>query len=242
MISGIVVALPEELATLTSKRIDKGHCVFIADKLLVAYSGAGNKNAQAAAELLIAKGATQLISWGCAAALVAELKSGDLTFADTLVDSLDMEIAVNSDWHRYSKELLSQSLAVHTGRLAESLGIVSSRKEKHYLQSLTGAIALDMESVAVAKIAQRNAVPFLAIRVIVDTVNMNLPHAIDYAANGQGDIVLNRLLLFLLLHPLELPGLIKLGWQFNAAQKTLKKVARHLNVISEFYHTQTAVR
>ncbi|MDD2725177.1 MAG: phosphorylase [Methylovulum sp.] len=242
MISGIVVALPEELATLTSKRIDKGHSVFIANKLLVAYSGTGHKNAQSAAELLIAKGVTQLISWGCAAALDASLKSGDLTLADTLVGSDDMEIAINTDWHRYSKGLLSQSLAVHTGRLAESLSIVSSSKEKQQLQAITGAIALDMESVAVARIAQRNAVPFLAIRAIVDPVTMDLPHAIEYAANGQGDIVLSRLLLFLMLHPLELPGLIKLGWQFNAAKKTLKKVARHLNGISEFYHTQTAVR
>ncbi|PPD51011.1 MAG: phosphorylase [Methylobacter sp.] len=242
MISGIVVALPEELATLTSKRIDKGHCVFIANKLLVAYSGTGSKNAQSAAKLLITKGATQLISWGCAAALSATLKSGDLTLADTLVDSQDVEIDIDSDWHRYSKALLAQSVTVHTGRLAESLAIVSSSKEKLQMQSITGAIALDMESIAVAKIAKCNAVPFLAIRAIVDPVTMDLPHAIEYAENDQGDIVLSRLLLFLALHPFELPKLIKLGLQFNAAKKTLKAVSQHLNNISEFYHSPSVLR
>ena len=90
MITGIVVALPEELASLTSKRIDKGHCVFIADKLLVVYSGVGADNAAKAAELLINKGASQLISWGCAAALAPAIKSGDLVIADRLIDVNDL--------------------------------------------------------------------------------------------------------------------------------------------------------
>ncbi len=239
MISGIVVALPEELATLTSKRIDKGHCVFIANTLLVTYSGTGGKNAQAAAELLVAKGATQLISWGCAAALQPSLKSGDLTLADSLLDSNDTVLDINADWHHHSKQILSQSLTVHSGCLAESLSIVSSSKEKQQLQAITGAIALDMESIAIAKIARRKSLPFLAIRAIVDPVTMDLPRAIEYAANSQGDIVLSRLLLFLALHPLELPGLIRLALQFNAAKKTLKMAARHLNAISEFFHTRS---
>ena len=86
MITGIVVALPEELTTLTSIKIDKGCCRFIADKLLVVYSGAGPINAQSAAELLVAEGATRLMSWGCAAALSASLKPGDLILADKLID------------------------------------------------------------------------------------------------------------------------------------------------------------
>ncbi len=239
MISGIVVALPEELSTLTTKRVDKGRPVFIANKILVAYSGTGSKNAQSAAELLVSKGATQLISWGCAAALKPTLKAGDLTLADTLIDCNDEEISVDADWHGYSKNILSKVLTVHTGRLTESVNIVSSSREKQQLETITGAIALDMESVAVAKIAQRHKLPFLAIRSIVDPVTMDLPRAIEYAANHEGEIVLSRLLLFLALHPLELPGLIKLGWHFNAAKKTLKIASRYLDNISDFHHSPT---
>jgi len=46
VITGIVVALPEELTTLTPKKIDKGGCHFVAEKLVVAYSGAGSKIAR----------------------------------------------------------------------------------------------------------------------------------------------------------------------------------------------------
>jgi adenosylhomocysteine nucleosidase len=234
VITGIVVALPEELTTLTSKKIDKGCCLFIADKLLVAYSGSGPVNAQSAAELLVAKGATRLISWGCAAALSASLKPGDLILADKLMDAGNVEMAIDADWHSYTKNRLATFVVVHTGCLAESISIVSASKEKKQLQSITGAVALDMESNAIAKVARQHALPFLAIRVIADPVNMDLPLAINHSLNDQGEIVLGKLLWFIFLHPAEIPGLIKLGLYFNAAKKTLKSVAKHLDIMTDF--------
>jgi adenosylhomocysteine nucleosidase len=238
VITGIVVALSEELTTLTSKKIKKGGCAFFADKLLVAYSGAGSANAQAAAELLITKGATRLMSWGCAAALSATLNPGDLILADKLIDAEgdggDAKSCVSSDWHSHTKNLLSMYAIVHTGSLAESKSIVSSSKDKKQLQSKSGAIALDMESVAIARVAKKYDFPFLAIRTIADPVNMDLPLAIKHSLDNQGDIALGKLLMFLVLHPAELPGLIKLGLHFNAARSTLKSIAGHLDTVTDF--------
>ncbi len=234
MITGIVIALPEELITLTQKKISKGDHCYITDKLIVAYSGAGSLNAKVASELLIAKGATQLISWGCAAALDGSLKSGDLVLADKLIDVENVEFNVNVDWHGHVKKRLTKHVVVKTGGLAESLSIVSSSKDKKKLSALTGAVALDMESIAIAKIAMEHSLPFLVIRVIADTVNMNLPQAINYSLNTQGEIVMKKLLLFLLLHPAELPDLIKLGLHFYAAKKTLRSIAIHLEQLTNF--------
>jgi len=232
VITGIVVALTEELTTLTSKKIEKGHCLSIADNLLVAYSGAGPVNAKAAAESLVAQGVTRLMSWGCAAALSESLKPGDLMLADKLIDAegyRDAKFCISTDWHSETNNRLSTFVVVHTGCLAESKSIVSSSKDKKLLQSTTGAVALDMESIAIAKVAGQYALPFLAIRAIADPVNMDLPLAINYSLNDRGDIVMSKLLLFLILHPAELPGLIKLGLHFNAAKKTLKFIAKHLD-------------
>lgn len=234
MIIGIVVALPEELGTLTSKNIDKGRCVFISDKVLVAYSGAGPANAQTAAELLASRGATRLISWGCAAALDASLKPGDLTLADSMIDADQVRMDIASGWHSHARNILSAHATVHTGCLAESHQIVSSGKDKKQLHAKTGAIVLDMESVAVAKIARQHTLPFLAIRAIVDPVNMSLPRAINRSLNDQGDVVLIKLLIFLAFHPIELPGLIRLGLHFNAAKNKLKLVAQQLDIINSF--------
>ena len=234
MIVGIVVALPEERTTLTSKKIDKGRCLFIADKVLLAYSGAGSANAQVAAELLVAHGATGLMSWGCAGALSAALKPGDLVLADRLMTAENVGITVDGAWHNHAKSRLAAYVAVHVGCLAESNSIVSACKEKQQLHALTGAIAVDMESIAVAKVARRHGHPFLAIRVIVDPVDMNLPGAIHYSLNNQGEIVLGKLLLFLARHPAELLGLIKLGLHFKAARNTLKTIAGHLDAVTDF--------
>ncbi len=229
MTTGIVVALPEELSTLTSKKIDKGCCVFITDALVLAYSGAGANNARSAAELLIAQGATRLISWGCAAALDETLKPGDLVLADTLIDAEGAQISINPDWHGYTQNLLSTTLKVHVGSLAESKGIVAASQDKKQLHNQTGAVALDMETIAIAKVAKQHQLPFLAIRAIADPVSMNLPKAINHSLNNEGDVVLSKLLLFIALHPAELPGLINLGLHFNKAKNTLKLVAKQLD-------------
>ncbi len=228
MITGIVVALAEELSTLTSKKLVKGNYVFINENIVVAYSGAGPSNAQAAAKLLIAQGATQLISWGCAAALSSALKPGDLVLADSLIDSEGKLIELSTDWHSYTKNLFATTLKVQTGSLVERKKIVATGGDKQQLYRKTGAIALDMESIAIAKVASQNKLRFLAIRAIVDPVTMDLPKAIGHSLNSAGDIELIKLLAFIAGHPAELPGLIKLGLHFHAAKNTLKSVARQL--------------
>ena len=232
MITGIVVALPEELTTLTSKKIVKGGFLFITDNVLVVCSGAGSVNASAAAELLVTEGATRLISWGCAAALVQTLKPGDFILADKLIDVDNKELMIDVIWHNHVKASLEALLTVNTGCLAHSNGIVSSINEKKQIHSKTGAVALDMESMAIAKVAFIHRMPVLAIRVIADPVSMNLPRAINHALNAQGEVVITKLLLFIMLRPSEIPGLIKLGLHFSAAKKTLKFIAKQLEQLT----------
>ena len=233
MITGIVVALHQELGTLTTQKIVKGQCVFLTKTLVLVYSGAGESNAEASAKLLIAQGATRLISWGCAGALSAVLQSGDLVLADTLITAEGETIAVNADWHQHVKAVLEKlacesKFALRCGVLLESKTLVSTSHDKQHKHQQTRAIALDMESVAIAKVAQYHALPFLAIRAIADPVTMDLPKAVSHALNEQGDVQLGKLLKYLLWHPSESKGLLILGQQFNAAKHTLKLVAKEL--------------
>ena len=241
MITGIVVALPEELSTLTSKKLTKGDSCFITKKLLVIYSGTGPINASSATEHLISQGATKLISWGCAAALSETLKPGDLMLANELIaaeESKAVPLSVNANWHQQTKELLATFVKVHSGCLVESKSIVSSSEHKKQIHINTNAVALDMESIAIAKVAHQHSLPFLAIRVIADPVEMSLPLAITHALNEQGEVLLSKLLLYLAQHPTELPGLIKLGLHFKAATKTLKLIAKHLEMVTLFQEQQ----
>lgn len=237
MITGIVVALPEELGTLTAQKITKGGCAFINDSVLVALAGTGPHNAQAAALLLIAQGATQLISWGCAAALDSPLKPGDLILATSLINAEEPQteaFEITRAWQSHCQKQLGATLTTYTGTLASSKTIIASSAHKKHLHTTTGANALDMESVAVAEVAKQHGYPFIAIRAIADPVNMDLPPAISAAMNTEGEVVLSRLLSYLVRHPTELLGLITVGLQFNAARSTLKVVAKQLNTLIRF--------
>jgi hopanoid-associated phosphorylase len=236
VITGIVVALPQELSTLTSQKLVKGQSVFLSKTLVLAYSGAGAKNAEAAAKLLITQGATHLISWGCAGALSSSLQSGTLLLANKLIDADGATLDVDAVWHGKFKTGLEklfalsnkQGVLLRSGTLLESKILVSSSRDKQQLHQQTKAIALDMESIAIAKVAKARELPFLAIRAIADPVAMDLPAAVSHSFNEQGDIELGKLLRFLLTHPSELKGLITLGQHFSAAKKTLSVVAKEL--------------
>ncbi|MGD0959914.1 MAG: phosphorylase [Methylomonas sp.] len=233
-IVGIVVALPEELATITNLKTAPGGIVEINRNILVAYAGAGPANAERAANLLCNKGVNALISWGCAAALSGHLKPGDLLIPEQVCSAQQQFFNCDKLWLRHLQNLLAAKLAFTTGSLAESSDIVANSLDKQRIHLQTGAHALDMESATVFKIALRAGLPCLAIRAIVDPVTMDLPQAVVQSLNSEGRVELLKLLQFLLFHPYEITALLKLGVYFHAAGRTLKIVAEQLNDIINF--------
>jgi len=233
-VAGVVVALPEELATLTRGKPARGECFAISDQVLVVYAGAGPLNAAKAAKSLIDNGVTALISWGCAAGLSPELRPGDLLLPERVLSEQGECFNIDKTWLQHWLFLLSGNLSINTGSLLESSRIVSASREKQDLHSRTGAAGLDMESAAVIKAAQAKSLPCLVVRAVADPVNMDLPEAVVQALNPDGQIELTKLLGYLLAHPGQVSGLIKLGLHFHAAQKTLKIVAHKFNDIINF--------
>lgn len=233
MITGIVVALPEELGTLTAKKIAKGQCDFIANNILVACAGAGSENASKAAKLLISKGAKALISWGCAGALSENLKPGDLILPQSILTATAESIGCDKNWLAHLQKNLP--IEFNSDNLIESFTIIETSEEKTNLHQQSKAVAVDMESAAIAKTAAKSNIPTIVIRTIADPVSMSLPSAISYSLNAEGEVVLRKLLIFLLTHPQQIPALIKLGLHFNAAKNKLKAVAKHLDTITSFH-------
>ena len=227
-IVGIVVALPEELCTLTTMKLKQGECTQLGNVLIVR-SGTGMVNAAKAAQTLIEKGAKQLVSWGCAAGLVKDVKPGDILLAEKVVSEQD-QFDTDAQWRRRVLRTLNSVVPVHSGKLFTSNKLVSHSLDKQQIQQHSQAYALDMESAAIADVARKGNLPFLAIRSIADPVNMDLPAAVLASLNGEGQVKLSKLLRHLLFHPWEILGLIKLGLHFHAAQKTLKTVARQLKI------------
>jgi adenosylhomocysteine nucleosidase len=222
---GIVVSLPWELKTLTRQTILMGTCRRISDDTLVALSGIGAKRAYAASELLVSRGATALLSWGCAAALDDRLKPGTVMLPERVISATGESYPVSVEWYRRLYQTLSAKYPVGTDALLESEKIVNTPDAKRTLAQRTQAVATDMESGAQARLARARRMPFVVVRVIVDTASTQIPENVMRALDSSGDINVRSCLARAILRPADGMAMMKLGMQFNAARKTLKQAS-----------------
>jgi adenosylhomocysteine nucleosidase len=216
---GIVVATTAEARSLTKHPLASGGA-------LLQISGIGAKRAHLAARTLLEKGATSLLSWGTAGGLIPGLSPGSLVLPKNVIAADGSVYSVDAPWHETLCTHLKGKVKLHEDSLAESTTLVASPAEKATLSQQTGAIAVDMESAAVAAVAQKVPVPFLAIRAVADPVGMTLPQNALAALDEFGKLRPLRLLKALAKNPVELFALVRLARNFRVAQSTLVIVAR----------------
>ncbi|HET8916531.1 MAG TPA: phosphorylase, partial [Candidatus Binatia bacterium] len=216
---GIVVSLSRELKSLTRQTIPVGSWKAITDNTLVALSGIGADRAYMAGSVLVSQGATALLSWGCAAALDDRVSPGCLILPERIIGANGEIHRVSTEWHRRLYLALESKHSVRTEALVESDVIVKTSAEKRSLARRTQAAATDMESAAQARLAKDYGLPFIAIRAIVDTPSTEIPENVLKALDPEGNINLWKLLSSTM--PADWIKIVRLGIQFNAAQRTL---------------------
>lgn len=224
MTLGIVTALPGELATLTRQRLVPGEWKPLREDLLVALAGIGPERAARAGAGLVGQGATALLSWGTAAALSPGLAAGSLILPRRVIGADGTAYLADAPWHQRLLDCLSGRLEVHTGALAESRVVLSEPEAKLRLGQAAQAEAADMESAALAELAQVRGIPFCVIRTIVDPVDVSVPRCILHAIGGRGEVRTRALVARALCHPGDWRRLAELGRHFRQAQKTLARV------------------
>jgi adenosylhomocysteine nucleosidase len=170
------------------------------------------------------------MSWGCAAGLSPTLRPGDLCLPASIVDARGVHRAASAGWHQRAVSSLQATFDVHTGPLLTTDRIAPTEADKRSLAEKFGAIAVDMESAAVAAVARERDVPFLAVRAIADPADMPMPPAVLRATDTQGNIRLSVLLGQVLLHPGEAGGLMRLASHFRAALRTLTRTADRMGL------------
>jgi adenosylhomocysteine nucleosidase len=223
---GFIVALPSEAGSLGARPPGFGGLVDLPEGHWLAVSGAGPDYAFEAACRLLERGVAGLVSWGCAAALAPHLKPGHLILPEFVLGAEGSRQVSHADWRSRLARALSPTLPVHTGTLIESVRIIPGCAEKQALYARTEAVATDMESAAVARVAHSRGLPFLAVRAIADSAAMRLPAAVTAALSPRGDIALTKLLGHSLRHPGQFIELARLGRAFGAAMATLRRVRK----------------
>lgn len=183
----------------------------------------GPDNAETAAHRLFEEmPIAAALSLGVAGGLSSQLQTGDLIVGDRVIlrrekgsrlesfpcDSglQDVAMTIIRQWgSRYS---LGPILTVDR--------IVLTVEEKRRLAAESGAIALDMESAAIASAASACSVPFLALRGVLDPIHEDLGIGFDQFLNTEGEPHLPRLIRYLITHPFTFPTLVRLGLRTKA--------------------------
>lgn len=221
---GIVVALDAEARNLIAGPMVSGKPIHLKEGPLLRISGSGAVRAKLAAEFLVQKGATSLVTWGSAGGLHVALSPGSLVIPEKILLPDNPGFAVDAAWHERLCYRLGKHFELHTQPLFQCPFVVTSTSMKRSLFNEHGAIAVDMESAAVAEVAQRAEVPFVAIRAISDPADMVLPTCALEAVDEHGRTRPLRLLRSLARHPKEFPILLLLRRNFTMAQNTLSSV------------------
>jgi adenosylhomocysteine nucleosidase len=154
------------------------------------------------------------------------LAAGTIFLPDEVISPEGTTIATARDWRERLASALATQRPVTQGRLLTSRTAVGSPAAKATLFRTTGALAVDMESLAVAEVASAHQLPFIAVRVIVDSAADALPQAVTAAADNEGHLQIWRLIGALARTPADLAPLLRLARCYRAANRSLAAVAR----------------
>ncbi len=162
---------------------------------------------------LIQTGATTLMSFGIAGGLSSKLRPGSLVVADEVITEFDRFPALS---------ICAGIVKAHVGAIYGSWTIVATAAEKRALRKGTGALAVDMESGPVARVAMEAGIPFIALRAIADPAGHGLPPAALLPLDGKGHPNLLAVFMSILKNPGQIPALMGTGNQTRIALKRLR--------------------
>lgn len=179
----------------------------------IAIGGGTADGARRAAERLLARGASGLISFGLAAGLAPDLAPGTV-IVPRRVRVADATFATDS--------ALNAALGGATPHdLLHSERVVVDAADKHRLYLASRCAALDMESGAVARAALAEARPFAVLRAVCDPAQRSLPPAALVATTADGRIAPGRLLRSLARRPEQVAALMRLALDARLARRAL---------------------
>jgi adenosylhomocysteine nucleosidase len=231
---GVVCALAAEARLLSRGQgpLSVGSLALstLPDGTLLAISGMGMPAAARGARALIQAGAGALVSWGMAGGLDPRLPAGAIFLPSEVVSLEGTGLTTAPEWRQRLGEAIASRVSIPCnpmteGRLLTSPKAIGSLADKAALFAQTRAAAVDMESLAVAETAYEHQLPFLAVRVIVDSARDALPQAVAAAADSEGHLRVWRLFGALARGPADLGPLIRLARRYRAASRSLAAIA-----------------
>ncbi len=146
-------------------------------RVAIAHSGVGCEAAsQATAALIAAHEPDWVFSAGFAGGLNESLRAHDILMADQVVFQDGRRLSLDL---RVDPSALAATPGVHAGSLLTVDRIIRLPAEKRELGDRHKALAVDMETYGVAEVCCQGKVPLIAVRIISDAVDDELPRDLD---------------------------------------------------------------
>jgi adenosylhomocysteine nucleosidase len=188
-----------------------------------AVAGGGDHLRLAAIVNQLASRSRGIVSIGIAGGLAPGLRAGRWVVADAvLVDG--ESVPTDAAW---TGRIAARLPEAARGLLLGLNTMVIEATQKAALHR-TGALAVDMESHIVARVARRHRLPFAAARVVADAAHRTLPPAARVGMKPDGTMDLPAVLRSVLARPGQLPALIHTGLEAERAFRALLRGYRRL--------------
>lgn len=166
-----------------------------------------------------ASAAECLVSFGIAGALSPDLRSGDIVLSTEVVDDDRRWLSSDSLRPRIA-ELLEQIGAIEGPVLGAQM-VLATQQDKHRAWQETGAIAVDLESVVVARASAALGIPFIVLRAIADPAARGLPPAALVPLRPDGKPAVGQVLASVMRRPQQLPTLLGVAREARQALAAL---------------------
>jgi adenosylhomocysteine nucleosidase len=189
--------------------------------IVLVRSGMGRERARRALVEIAEKwDLKEVISIGYAGALDPSLEVGDLVVADKVVEVDSSQPDKEKKSYILEKEIFSTLTALRRKILLTVDRPAATPEEKKLLREKYSAVAVDMETSALADEAQARNLSFFSVRAITDTADQEL---IDCAhlVEENGDVSKLKAGWHVITHPGDLKGMIALGQHAKIATTNL---------------------
>jgi adenosylhomocysteine nucleosidase len=184
----------------------------------------------------IGQGARGIISFGVCGGLDPKLRPGNVVIASSVFAAKDEAYPADLLW---AEELLRMIPGASHSAIAGVASPMKSLEERRDFHGITGAVAADMESQIVARIASELRVPFAVCRVVLNPAHRKLPKAalIDIGSAGKPD--LRKIGHSLVQDPGQLPDLGRLAVDAVVAVTALRSAKQRLGAYLGFPHLRS---
>jgi hopanoid-associated phosphorylase len=198
--------------------------------VLVRCTGGIPERAKTLAAELMADGAEALVSFGVAGGLAPEVPAGTL-IVGTGVDLGGATLMADTAWFR--RLCLYLPAAIPGVVAATDLAAVTP-DEKFDLYEASGAIAVDMESGALAEACLARGIPFAILRAVADPAHRSIPLSALAGLEADGSLNPMAVLKALSRSPGDIPGLLRLAIENQKALGALRLASRRLGPLLGF--------